>query len=261
MAKINSEKIVLYELWRNILIVLKTHWVIWNSLPPLPPTPASPMESHWMTVVIQLDVDCWSFNALPRTDYEVVKHILIFFFINIELTISTKNEPNVLLFITPTQSIGNKIRLDWLLLISLFPVIIWSWKDKYLNRLSRFWQNHTRFRVTVVNYRPKRLKDHTLLGGKASKEESTPPPPPPPPPPISQPHFRLFHRITLEYSWPLSFQLDLDCLSLNTPPRTEYKIVLLIIILFCLKIEPSIRWKKNEPNVFRFIIPTQSKRK
>ena len=39
---------------------------------PLPPTPASPMESHWMTVVIQLDVDCWSFNALPRTDYEVV---------------------------------------------------------------------------------------------------------------------------------------------------------------------------------------------
>ena len=28
IAKSNSEKIVLYELWRNILIVLKTHCVI-----------------------------------------------------------------------------------------------------------------------------------------------------------------------------------------------------------------------------------------
>ena len=36
---------------------------------PLPPTPASPIESHWITVVIQLDVDCLSFDALPRTDY------------------------------------------------------------------------------------------------------------------------------------------------------------------------------------------------
>ena len=51
IARSNSEKIVLYELWRNILIVLKTHCVIWNSLTPLPPTPASSIESYWMTVV------------------------------------------------------------------------------------------------------------------------------------------------------------------------------------------------------------------
>ena len=99
----------------------------------------------------------------------------------------------------------------------------------------------------MVNYRPKQLKDHTLLDDKASKEESTlhhylpPPHSSTPLPPPTQNDTRLFLTVFMSCCHACHVvMLDLDCLSLNAPPRTEYKVVLLIAILFCIKIEPSI---------------------
>ena len=94
----------------------------------------------------------------------------------------------------------------------------------------------------MVNYRPKQLKDHTLLGDKASKEESTLHPPPPhsstPLPPLTQNDIRLFLTVFMSccHAWS-RLNLSMGFLGQN--------IVLLITILFCIKIEPSICSKKR----------------
>ena len=139
MAKSNSEKIVLYELWRNILIVLKTHCVIWNSLTPLPPTPASSIESYWMTVVtlawFRLIVfQCASPEiVLGRITYYDM--ILYQYWTKYELKERTKCSS-----VYYSHSVNRKQDSSRLTLasFSFFLIIIWSWKDKYLNRLSRF---------------------------------------------------------------------------------------------------------------------------